>query len=200
MKFLSTLVLLVFSGLSVFAQVVPASSNGSGVLVVQHKWRVDYRNPSLERDPLQEMRDRAAADRRRIDTENENKTRQEQGMPTRPVQIRDMRPESASVRTATYVYNIKLQNSGSRAIAHITWEYVFSDPETGSEVGRRRFETKRVIGPGKTANLLERSAISPTGTIDASKAGKASSNKYTEQVVIRSVQYSDGSVWKASSN
>ena len=38
----------------------------------------------------------------------------------------------------------------------------------------------------------------PIGTVDAKKAGKASRDQYSEQVVIRRIEYADGSVWQAT--
>jgi len=43
--------------------------------------------------------------------------------------------------------------------------------------------------------LAVRSAIPPTGTIDVSKSAKKSPEKYTEQIVIVHVDYSDGTKW-----
>jgi len=54
--------------------------------------------------------------------------------------------------------------------------------------------------PGTTKSLVVRSKDSPTGTLDASKAGKKPSEQYSEQVVIRSIVYADGSVWSLPSN
>jgi hypothetical protein len=43
-----------------------------------------------------------------------------------------------------------------------------------------------------------RSGTPPTGTIDASNAGKKSRDQYSEQIVIQRVGYADGSVWQTA--
>ena len=99
-----------------------------------------------------------------------------------------------------YVYEVKIRNTGEKRIRTLTWEYVFFEPGTELEVGRRRFVSRVNIPPGRTGNVVMRSTSPPTGTFDAAKAGKKSSDQYAEQVVIQSVVYADGSVWQAASN
>jgi hypothetical protein len=44
------------------------------------------------------------------------------------------------------------------------------------------------------------SAIPPTGTIDAAKSDAKKPEKYTEQIVILTVDYADGTKWSESSH
>ena len=100
----------------------------------------------------------------------------------------------------TYVYEVKIRNTGEKRIRTLTWEYVFFEPGTELEVGRRRFVSKVPHWPRQNRDVVMRSTSPPTGTFDAAKAGKKSSDQYAEQVVIQSVVYADGSVWQAASN
>lgn len=102
--------------------------------------------------------------------------------------------------SVTYIYEVKIRNIGKKDIRSLAWDYVFFDPGTQREVGRRKFVSEVSIGPSKTRRVVVRAASSPTGIIDAAQAGKNSRNLYSEQVIIQSVGYADGSGWKAPSN
>jgi hypothetical protein len=97
--------------------------------------------------------------------------------------------------TVEYIYRAKVNNTGSKAIRKMVWEYVFFDPATQKEVGRRRYENKVNIRPGKSSNVIARSLTPPTGTIDANQVGKQPKDQYSEQIVIQRIEYADGSVW-----
>jgi hypothetical protein len=94
-----------------------------------------------------------------------------------------------------YSYEAKFRNNGAKDISALTWEFIFFSTDTGKEVGRRKFESKKAISNGKTSTLVMQSVIPPTGTVDATKAGSRSAEKYTEKVVVLTVEYSDGTKW-----
>ena len=169
--FFGMVLVLVLFVLCSSAQAVSSQSGGSRVMVIQKKWRIEVRNPAVE------------------------------GMPTSSPAVRVPDPEAEHRGiTVTYVYEVKVRNTGKKAIRKLTWEYVFFEPGTELEVGRRLFESEVSISPGRTRNVIMRSALPPRGSIDARRADKKSRDKYSEQVVIQRVQYADGSVWQATSN
>ena len=96
--------------------------------------------------------------------------------------------------TITYIYQVNLRNTGSKEVRAVKWEYVFSENETGKEIGRRRFISRERIRPGKAAHFKLRSAAPPAGSINAS-ADTIRSSKFKEQIVILSVEYADGTKW-----
>jgi hypothetical protein len=201
MKVLCSMLVLFLFALCASAQDMSNPSAGSGVTVVQKKWRIDVRNPALEKDPLEAIKEREQEVREQRETARQNESRIRQGLPTLPPPVRVRAPETgARGLSVTYVYEVRFSNTGAKRIRTLTWEYVFFEPGTEREVGRRRFVRKVSISPGRTRNVVVRSASSPSGTIDATKAGKKSRDQYSEQVVIRSVGYADGSVWHATSN
>jgi hypothetical protein len=190
--------LLVFA-LSICAEAqVPTSSvsGGHGLVVIAQKWGRDLRDPALDRNSIEETDQRQGDLRRRQEIDRTNDTLRSQGMPTRDVPTPEITPDtSTSQRSLAYTYVLKLRNDSGKEVSSVTWEYVFYAPGTEQEVGRRRFQVKERIRPGKTSNLVMHSAIPPTGTIDAAKAGKATPEKYSEKIVIASVEYADGSKW-----
>lgn len=201
MKVLCLMLVLALSALCASAQVLSNPSATPEVKVIQKKWRIDFRNPALEKDPNKIMDEREKEERKRKETDRMNETRAQQGMPAVVPSVRS--PSHVTEDrglSATYIYELKVTNTGPKEIRVITWEYVFFDPGTTLEVGRQRFVSKVSISQGKTKNLVMRSASSPTGAIDATQAGKKSGDLYSEQVVIKSVGYADGSIWHAPSN
>ena len=184
--------------LCVSAQTLPGSTAEPGVTVVQMKWRMDVHNPALDNDSNRIMKERE--EQRRKAEERLNEALAERGMPAKTSTV----PSTASATEArglriTYVYEVKVTNAGVKGIRKLAWDYVFFEPGTETEVGRRRFISKVNIGPGKTRNVAVRLASSPTGTVSAKNAGKKPRDQYSEKIVIQGVEYADGSVWQAVS-
>ncbi|MCS6805684.1 MAG: hypothetical protein RMM98_14330 [Acidobacteriota bacterium] len=92
-----------------------------------------------------------------------------------------------------YRYRCTVQNTGTKTIKLIDWDYVFLDPETQAEVGRHQFTSEEKIGPGKKKDL-EVFIKSPPGRIVS--ANVYNSEGLHERVVIVRVEYTDGSVWQ----
>jgi len=196
----SMLVLFLFASCA-SAQALSKLSAGPGVMVIQKQWRIDVRNFAVEKDPFGPNKQRQQEVIQQREDARENERRILDGVPTLPPRIRVPAPETRGHGlSVTYIYEVKFRNTGVKGIRTLTWEYVFFEPGTEREVGRRRFISKVSIGPGRTRNLVVRRATPPTGTIDATQAGKRSRDQYSEQVVIQSVRYADGSVWQATSN
>ena len=196
----SMLVLLLFA-LCASAQTPSKVSAGPEVTVLEKKWRMDVRNPALEKNPLRgiQAREQEVAQQKADARANENRVRM--GLPTLPPRVRVPTPETGRRGFfVTYIYEVKVRNTGVKGIRTLTWEYEFLEPGTEQVVGRLRMVSKINLSPGKTRNVVVRTADSPTGTVDATKADKKSSEQYAERIVIRSVSYADGSVWQATSN
>src|SRR5215510_1490680 len=177
-----------------------ASSAPPDVAVLQNKWRIELYNPELAKDPLAPSKERQEEARQQQAAAQENENRMRQGEPALPPVVRQSAPQTgARGLKVTYIYEIKVRNTGPKEIRLLTWEYVFFEPGTAQELGRRRFISRISLRPGTTRQLVLRSASSPTGTIDAKKASQKTRDLYTEQVVIRSIRYADGSVWRSAS-
>lgn len=189
----SILVLLLFT-LCAAAQTVSVPQSGSDVTVIEKKWRVEITNAALENEPIT-----AASE-----TEREDRQREETRRANRGLLDRDRSPTITATRrekekvglTATYIYELKIRNGGQKSIRSVSWDYVFLELGTETEIGRRRFVSKVNIKPGKTTKVIELSGTSPTGTVDARKVGKKPQEQYSEQIVIKKVEFADGSVWE----
>lgn len=191
-------ILLILVTIHVPAQNRASSSPAPDLEVLQKKWRVDFRNKALERDVVAEAAARAGEDEQRREIERTNELLRERGMPTKDVPVRPLRRDTERPgNTVSYSYTVKLRNRGKIGIRSIEWEYVFLEPGTKEELSRRRFSSNSTIGPGRTKSLVVRSAIPPTGTIDAGNVDRKPEERYLEQIVIVGVEYSDGSRWPA---
>lgn len=185
----------------------PDASHVPNLTVIQKKWSVEVHNTALDDDPFRGSDEHRQAERDRINNSRQNEIRVRQGKSPVAPPVRARLPETESSEiSATYIYEVKVRNTGEKAIRTIAWEFAFFDPVSKQEVGRQRFVSKEKISPGKTKTLAMRSASPPTGTIDATdatdvtKAGKKLRDQYIEQVVIQSIEYADGSLWRAASN
>ena len=202
MKIINSLLLLFLLAGVASAQAVtnPSESNPPGLTVLEKNWSRRVRNPLLEQDPMRASTERLDLERALKENQRENSVRANLGLPPLPppTRGRSSSPETdvfAGRPFVEYIYRAKVVNTGSKAIRKLSWDYVFSDPDTQKEVGRRRHENKVNIRPGKTASLSVRSVSPPTGTINANQVGKKPKEQYSEQVVIQRIEYADGTVW-----
>lgn len=196
MKVSCSIFLLFFLGGCASTQGASNPLDGHGLEVVQKKWRMEVRNPALERDPFEPNKRREQEVIAQKAAVEQDESRIRQGLPTLPP-VRVRAPERrAGGLFFRYIYEVKVRNTGEKKIRTLIWEYIFFETGTEREVGRRQFVSKVSISPGKTTNVVMRSRTSPTGTVDATNAGKKSGDQYSEKIVIRSVRYVDGSSWQ----
>lgn len=202
MKILSLTLLLFLFTAAAAGQVPVNSSITPDVSVIQKEWQEisNIRNPVLDEDPFRAINETTQTLRDREETMRQEKLRAKQGLPQEPRKTRSRPAEAAakdSEPTTIYIYKVKVKNTGQKVIQSLTWDYIFFDPDTKSEVGRRQFITKVDIAAGKTESIIVRSASPPTGSINVKQSGKKLRDRYSEQIVIQSIEYSDGSLWQA---
>lgn len=202
MRVLNLLLLLFLLAGGVSAQDLPAVADAPDVVVVEKKWRSEMRYPLLEQDPLRPNMEQMELERALKQNQRDNSIRASMGLPPLPppTRVPAMREEKNGSPTVQYIYQARFMNSGTRQIKRVVWEYVFFDPATQKEVGRRSNDSKVEIRPGKTKNVTVRSAVPPTSTINVTQMGKKQPEQYTEQVVIQKIEYSDGTFWHRPSN
>jgi len=97
------------------------------------------------------------------------------------------------VPTPFFVYSAKVKNIGSKGIEGIAWDYVFLNPTTNAEVGRRQLLRVVKISPDKTANIEN---LLPFRALGATSAENQKGQKFIEQAVIQCVLYADQTTWK----
>lgn len=198
MRILISTIIMFLVAVNVSAQ---TASSEPDVTVLDKKWRVDIRNPQLERDPIQAMEDRERQEQQRRDNERTNDILRERGMPVPSSGVPDAdRSSKPAGKTVLYVYEVKVRNNGAKGIRKLTWDYVFFEQGTETELGRRRFISRVNLSAGGTTNVVVRAAAPPTRTVAAGSAGKKPRDQYAEKIIIQRVEYADGSVWLPKSN
>jgi hypothetical protein len=179
------------------------STEAHGVSVVRASWRKQVFNPALLEDPLSASDNTVQLLRERKEITRENNTRAQTGARLRPLPARapgepatgptELPPVDPRV---SYLYEVKVVNTGTKKISSLVWEYVLFDPATEREVGRHSFETKAGIGVGKGQTLSGRSEQPPATVVDVSQSDKEKRGQFAERVEIRRVVYEGGDVWE----
>lgn len=95
-----------------------------------------------------------------------------------------------------YAYRIKVQNSSTKVIEVIFWEYQFIEPSDLSRVARRQFLCGVNIKPRKDKEIHAFSLSGPSGVISAESLAGKTGNPSQEKVVINRVEYADGTIWQ----
>ena len=201
MKTLSALLLVL---LLVSVSSAQSSSNPAAptdVAILQKGWRMELRDPALDIDPFRANDEHNDAVRAQKENNRLNAIRIKKGSnpepyvpPAWPIGIILQAPSS------TYIYSVKIRNTGAKTIRVLVWEYMFIEPDTQKEVGNHRYTSKVNIHPSKCGNVVERSVSPPNMIIDAGNVGKKLREQLSERVVIHRIEYADGSFWQRPSN
>ncbi|MBK7393936.1 MAG: hypothetical protein IPI64_11660 [Chloracidobacterium sp.] len=180
------------------------STDASGLIVLDKKWDTVYvpATSGLNYDPFEPGREAAQLISDRKSTVEANKINVKLGLPQVPLPSQTTRSQNQTqTRLFTagtfYTYKIKLHNNKALAIKNVEWEYVFLDPVTNVEVGKRQFSTAKKIAPNSTKTLKVQSITPPTAKVDVNLLGKETPTSYTEKIVIKKIEYADGSIWSA---
>jgi hypothetical protein len=92
-----------------------------------------------------------------------------------------------------YAYRIKVQNTTTKVVEIVFWEYQFLDPANPGLVARRQFLCGVNIPAGKGKDL---EGFSLSGPSDVVNVKTLDSGGFKENVLINRVEYSDGSIWQ----
>jgi hypothetical protein len=201
MKGPALLVLLFLLSVDASAQSSHAQPDAPDLTVTKKFWRKEIDHPALTVDPFRANDEQAELQRAQKDNAIRNRNRVREGDTPQPT-VRNAKPMSTQADggpTTWFVYRITVKNSGTKTITNMVWEYVFVDSEKGELVGRHSFQHRIKIRAGKSTELIGQSGRPPTSVIDAAKAKKGET-QLTEEVVIRRIEYEDGSFWQRPLN
>lgn len=197
MKSLSATTLLFCLVAIAGAQQSASSTAPADVLVIKKSWQRVVHHPGLDADPF-EANDRSREMARNQHIANhENGSRRNQG---RAIQPQNPRPKvfknTPNGYNAAFDYKVTLRNVGKKPIQFIAWEYIFTDPETKTEISRHELEGKIQLEPGKSKEMIGRTNRPPSITVGAEQAEKGKENQFIEEVIITRIEYADGTVWQ----
>lgn len=183
------------------AQPGPDTADPPDLSIAEKSWRKVVRHPALDADPFEANDAHKELEQAHKDNSIRNANRvREGGTPQATVprtKLPGNEPEGPSAR---YVYRVKVRNTGTKTVLALVWDYRFFNPDTLEEVGHHSFTERVKIRPGKGFELIGHSASPPARVIDSTKAAEDLGAQYSEKVVIRRVEYADGSVWLRPTN
>ena len=93
-----------------------------------------------------------------------------------------------------YAYRIKVQNTISKTVEAVFWEYRFEDPANVDSLARRQFLCGVDIAAGKSKELEAFSRSGPSDVVNVNTLN--SGTPFKESVVINRIEYTDGTVWQ----
>lgn len=97
-----------------------------------------------------------------------------------------------------FEYDLAIQNTGSKSIKEIDWDYIFIDTVTGEILGRREFTSVEKVSAGKRKDLAITVSAAPASRISVYALGKDERQGLVEKVIITRIAFDDGSTWQLS--
>jgi hypothetical protein len=170
--------LLLTVGLIAIGPATPQASqqHESGVVVVKKNWRKGVRGSDLGRSIFNQP---APSQPRNSSTDD-------------PFQRMRQSERRIAMRVDGYYYITTVRNEGSRPVKALLWDYTITTPGDPSSLTHHQFYSRVDIRPGKHKEIYRFSVTPPTRTVSAGKPDA----RLFEEVVVRAVQYKDGSIWK----
>lgn len=107
------------------------------------------------------------------------------------------RPPTVGVRGLYYKFTASIRNTGTKTITGIEWAYVFY-PKDRSQPIAYAFATKSNIPPGKERELTDQILSTVNSSGNSKLPSKDNRELFDERIVIRRLEYSDGSSWQIS--
>jgi hypothetical protein len=191
MKTLRLSLLMILLAGSIAAQAQSSTAGAPDLVLIKIDWHTTDQSSKLEEAKLSgnpEVALRNAVNASRVNTKQT------------PLSI--PAPEDSPppvLLPIAFIYEFTVRNTGTKTIRGVVWEYAFIGKGAQPKVRRRRYESKVSIGPGMTANLLMHSFLSPLEVLDDKQTRRTAQGQSTEQLVIQSIRYADGSLWQRGS-
>ena len=96
-----------------------------------------------------------------------------------------------------YVYSLKVKNTAAMIIKVLGWDYIFLDPATQEEMGKRHFQSVVSIGKDKQDTIAHTTTSPPSRIVSTSGLNQNSQRQFTERILLTCIKYKDGTVWVA---
>ena len=93
-----------------------------------------------------------------------------------------------------FAYRIKVQNTFTKAVEAVFWEYSFQDPANADSLSRRQFLCGVDIGAGKSKELEGFSRSGPSDVVDVKTLNAGT--PFKESVLINRIEFTDGTIWQ----
>ena len=168
--------LLIFGGFNTGqAQAQAPKDQQSGITIIKNNWKKGVRGGDMGRSIYEPSQPRS----RNPANEDPFQRMRETG--------RRMR-----LREDGYYYTVTFKNDGTRAVKALIWDYTVASPGDPESLTHHQFFSRVDIRPGKHKEVYRFAVTPPTRTVSAAKPD----SRLIEEVIVKAVQYKDGSVWK----
>jgi hypothetical protein len=95
-----------------------------------------------------------------------------------------------------FTYQMRVQNTSSKAIQNVFWEYRFREVSNPVHLSRRQFLCSVQIKPEKQRGLQVFSLSGPSDVVHVKSLDKDSRSQFEEAVLINRIEFADGSFWQ----
>lgn len=193
--------LLLLLAAAAFAAPARAQAGDAAPLeVVKHDWSKE--RIGWERDPFSGVIENF--DDARVRMRNESRVARSKGTPEADRIDREARADQSLIAARhrskppryAFLYKATFRNRAERPTKTIDWDYVFTHPMTGEEVGRHPFTSDAKIGPGKQGGVTVYIAAPPARTISVDALNSKERASVAGRVEVVRVLYADGTVWQ----
>ncbi|MEQ1762428.1 MAG: hypothetical protein ABL984_04690 [Pyrinomonadaceae bacterium] len=97
-----------------------------------------------------------------------------------------------------FEYKIAIENTSSKAIKELDWDYLFFDSATGELLGRREFTSIDKVEAGKRKGLKITISSPPTNRVSVHALSENEHDGIIEKILISRIMYADGSIWQVT--
>jgi len=181
----------------------PARAQGEAAApleVVKHDWSKE--RIGWERDPFSGVIENF--DDARVRMRNESRVQRSKGTPEGDRIDREARADQSIIAAQhkskppryAFLYKASFRNRAERPTKTIDWDYVFTDPASGEEVGRHQFTSDEKIGPGKQGGATVYIAAPPARTISVEALNSKERASVAGRVEVVRIVYADDTVWQ----
>jgi len=167
--------LLIFGGFQTGRAPDRLAEQQSGITIIKNNWRKGVRGGDLGRS----IYDPAQPRSRNPNNEDPFQRMREAGRRTR-------------LREDGYYYTVTFRNDGTKPVKALVWDYTVASPGDPESLTHHQFLNRVDIRPGKHKEVYRFAVTPPTRTVSAAKPD----SHLIEEVIVKAVQYKDGSVWK----
>jgi len=95
-----------------------------------------------------------------------------------------------------FAYQIKVQNTGTKPVRNVFWEYRFREIAKPDNVARRQFLCSVEIKPEKQKDLQAFSLGGPSDIVNVKSLTKDPNKQFEGAVLINRVEFGDGTFWQ----
>lgn len=112
-----------------------------------------------------------------------------------PDKINSASPSLDYVKAKYFLYETTVSNQTGKSIKGFSWDYIFYDSKTKTELKRHQFFYSSKIKKNKKVTVKIMSQTPPANLINAGDYGKDSQSQYIEEIQLTCIVFDDKTIW-----